>query len=105
MAKSDESAPEHRVGTLLAEKWRVERLLGVGGVASVFAAIDVASGDRVAIKVMHPELLEDAAVRARFLREARLAGSIEHPSVVRVLADGTTDDGAPFLVMEFLDGE
>jgi serine/threonine-protein kinase len=106
MAKSiDESAPEHRVGKVLADKWRVERLIGVGGVSSVFAAIDVASGDRVAMKVMHPELLEDTAVRARFLRAARLAGSIDHASVVRVIADGATEDGAPFLAMEFLDGE
>ena len=102
---SVDESPEHRIGQLLAGKWRVERLLGVGSVASAYAAIDESSGARVAIKVMHPELFEDEAVRARFLREARLAGSIEHPGVVRVHADGTADDGAPFLVMEFLDGQ
>jgi len=102
---SDDFAPEHRVGAIIDGKWRVERLLGVGSVASAFAAVDQSSGARVAIKVLHPELVEDPALRARFLREARLAGSIDHPAIVRVLADGTTEDGAPFLVMEFIDGE
>ncbi len=105
MSTATDESPEHRVGKLLAGKWRVERLLGVGSVASAYAAIDEATGARVALKVIHPELLEDAAVRARFLREARLAGSVEHPGIVRVHDDGVAEDGAPFLAMEFLDGE
>jgi serine/threonine-protein kinase len=101
---SDPTVPELRVGRTLGGKWKVERMLGSGGVASVYAALD-ASGAKVALKVMHPELVAEPTVRARFLREATLAGSIEHRGIVRVAGDGTTEDGAPFLVMELLDGE
>lgn len=102
---TDESAPEHRVGELVSGRWRIDRLLGVGSVASAYAAIDTSTGARVAVRVLHPELLSDPTLRARFLREVRLAGSIDHAAIVRVHADGTTKDGAPFLVIEFLDGE
>jgi serine/threonine-protein kinase len=102
---SADLAPEHRVGSTLGGRWRIERLVGVGSVASVYAAMDESSGARVAIKVVHPELVEDDALRDRFLREARLAGSMDHRAIVRVDADATTEDGAPLLAMELLDGE
>src|SRR5262249_21376348 len=100
----DPTVPEARVGRVLGGKWRIERLLGSGAVASVYSAIDP-NGAKFALKVMHPELVKEATVRQRFLREATLAGSIEHEGVVHVHAQGATDDGAPFLVMELLDGE
>ena len=93
-----------RVGSLIHEKYRLERLLGIGGMAAVYAGSH-RNGNRVALKVLHPELGIDADVRARFLREGYVANKVDHPGAVRVLDDDTTDDGAVFLVMELLDGE
>lgn len=95
---------EARLGTVLRGKWRLERIVGVGGMATVYAATH-RNKSRVAIKVLHPELAIDAEVTARFLREGYVANAVDHPGTVKVLDDDVTDDGAPFLVMELLDGE
>jgi serine/threonine-protein kinase len=63
------------------------------------------NGKRVAIKLLHPELMVHSDVLKRFLREGYLANAVEHPGVVSVLDDGVTDDGLPYMVMEFLEGE
>jgi serine/threonine protein kinase len=95
-------SPEARVGTIIANKWQVESLLAVGGMGSVFAARH-RNGNRVAIKILHGGASVEE--RARFAREGEVANAIDHDSVVAVLDDGVTDDGAPFLVMELLHGE
>lgn len=95
---------EARVGNTLKGKWRLERLLGKGGMASVYAARH-RNGSRVAIKVLHPELSMHSNMRARFLREGYAANAVEHRGAVRVLDDDTDEDGAVFLVMELLEGE
>jgi serine/threonine-protein kinase len=94
-----------RVGSVLRNKYRLDRLLGIGGMASVFAATHVNNKSRVAIKMLHAELSVNADIRARFLREGYVANSVEHKGVVRVIDDDITEDGAVFLVMELLDGE
>lgn len=91
------------VGTILKNKWQIERLLGVGGMAYVFAARH-RNGRRVAIKCMRPELALEASFVERFLREGYVANKIEHPGAVAILDDDTMDDGTPFLVMELLVG-
>ncbi len=73
--------------------------------AAVYAGESPGLGNRVALKVLHPELGIDAEVRSRFLREGYVANKVNHPGAVRVLDDDTTDDGAVFLVMELLEGE
>jgi serine/threonine protein kinase len=93
-----------RVGAVLCEKWRLDALVGEGGTGAVFAATH-RTGKRVAIKVLHPWLITDARARELFLREAYVANQIDHPAVVSVLDDDVTDDGAPFLVMDLLDGQ
>src|SRR4051812_5866134 len=93
-----------RLGTVLAQKWRLERVLGVGGVATVYLATH-RNKNRVAIKLLHAELAQNAEIRSRFTREGYLANSIEHPGVVRVVDDDFSPDGLPFLVMELLEGE
>jgi serine/threonine-protein kinase len=93
-----------RVGTVLREKWRLDRLLGVGGMAAVYAATH-RNGARVAIKILHQQLSIDRDVRERFLREGYVANSVSHRGVVRVLDDDVTDDGAIFFVMDLLEGE
>jgi serine/threonine-protein kinase len=92
------------VGQLVRGKWRLDRLLGIGGCAAVYAATHRA-GKRVAVKILHPEVALSAEISRRFLREAYAANAVEHAGVVSVLDDETTDDGVAFLVMDLLEGE
>ncbi len=91
-----------RVGTTLRAGWHLDRLLGVGGMAAVYAATH-ASGKRGALKLLHGQI--DPEMRLRFLREGRIANSVGHPGVVRVIDDEGNEDGSAFLVMELLEGE
>jgi serine/threonine-protein kinase len=93
-----------RVGITLKEKWRLDDLVGVGGMAAVYSATH-RNGKRVAVKMLHTELSIDPEVRQRFLREGYLANKVDHPGAVAVLDDDTSEDGAAFLVMELLEGE
>jgi hypothetical protein len=93
-----------RVGRVLKDKWRLDALIGVGGMAAVYAATH-RNQKRVAIKMLLPELAHDAQVRERFVREGYAANTIGHPGALSVLDDDVADEGLPFLVMEFLDGE
>jgi eukaryotic-like serine/threonine-protein kinase len=93
-----------RVGQVLKDKWRLDELLGVGGMASVYAATH-RNASRVAVKMLHVELSLDPSIRARFQREGYLANTVGHPGAVRVLDDDVADDGSVFLVMELLEGE
>ena len=97
-----------RLGTVLADKWKLEGLLGVGGMAAVYSARH-RNGARAAIKLLHPELARVPELRERFLREGYLANTVEHPCAVRVLDDdvvaGGPDEGNAYLVMELLEGE
>ncbi|MBX3199064.1 MAG: protein kinase [Labilithrix sp.] len=95
---------QSRVGTRIKGKWRVDKLLGVGGMGAVYAATH-RNGSRVALKVLHPQLSVLGDIRARFAREGYVANAVNHPGVVRVLDDDETEDGAAFLVMELLEGE
>src|SRR5690348_3672791 len=97
-------AAQKRVGQTLANKWHIDRLIDVGGMAAVFQATH-RNGKRVAIKMLHAHVATHGDVRDRFLREGYVANQVEHPGAVSILDDDTTEDGAPFLVMELLDGE
>jgi eukaryotic-like serine/threonine-protein kinase len=94
---------EARVGSVLRGKWTLDRLLGVGGMASVYAGTH-RNGKRGAVKMLHLELSNDADARKRFLREGYVANQVNHPSAVSVLDDDVSDDGSVFLVMELLEG-
>jgi serine/threonine protein kinase len=93
------------VGTVLRGKYRLEQVLGVGGMGAVYAATDVRSAHRVAVKVLHREFSLDPGLRARFLREGDAINRVEHPGTVRVLEDDTAEDGSLFIVMDLLEGE
>jgi len=95
---------ESRVGRVLNQKWRLDRLIDVGGMAAVYAATH-RNGNRVAVKVLHPTFPKKSNVRERFLREGYLANKVGHPGAVSVLDDDTAEDGTVFLVMELLEGE
>lgn len=94
---------QRRVGRVLRGKWTLDRLLAVGGMASVYAGTH-RNGTRGAIKILHPELAVDAELRSRFLREGYAANSIGHAGVVRAIDDDEEEDTV-FLVMELLEGE
>lgn len=93
-----------RLGEVVLGKWRLERLIGLGGMAAVFEAVP-RSGSRVAIKILHPDLSDSGEIRERFLAEGYAANRVAHPGVVTVRDEGTTADGAVFLVMDLLRGQ
>ncbi|WP_437598596.1 protein kinase [Sorangium sp. So ce590] len=92
-----------RIGTALNAKWRLNDLLGVGGMGAVFAATH-RRGSRAAVKVLHIEFARNAELRDRFLREGKIANRVDHPARVAVVEDDLSDRGEPFLVMELLTG-
>jgi tRNA A-37 threonylcarbamoyl transferase component Bud32 len=91
-------------GSILRGKYRVERVLGQGGMGVVVAAWHLRLEQRVAIKILRPELIQNHEVVERFLREARAASKLEGDHVVRVTDVETLEDGTPFMVMEYLEG-
>ena len=91
-------------GEVLAGKYRVERLLGEGGHGVVVAAQHLTLGERVAIKVLRPQVAQDQETIARFVREARAAVRIKGEHVTRVLDVGSLPSGMPYMVMEHLEG-
>jgi serine/threonine-protein kinase len=91
------------VGQTLNEKWRLDELLGAGGMAAVYRATH-RNGMQAAIKLLHAELSMDTALRKRFLREGYVANAVKHSGAVEVLDDGVTEDGELYLVMELLEG-
>lgn len=93
------------LGTELPGGYRIERLLSRGGMGAVYQAEQLRFRRRVAIKVLSDSWRSDAELVARFEREAEIVSGVEHPHVVRVLDAGRTDQGIPFLVMEYLEGE
>jgi serine/threonine-protein kinase len=91
------------LGTVVGGKYRIERLVGRGGMGAVYAAVRAGARKRVAVKLMLPGIARDPESRERLLREAQAAGRIRHANVVRVFEVGT-HRGVPFLVMELLVG-
>src|SRR5271170_903633 len=93
-----------RQGEILAGRYRVERVLGVGGMGVVVAATHLQLDTKVAIKFLLPTMLRNQEVVGRFAREARAAVRIQSEHVARVSDVGTLENGAPYMVMEFLEG-
>ncbi|MDI1445294.1 serine/threonine-protein kinase [Polyangium sp. 6x1] len=91
-------------GDVLSGKFRIERVLGEGGMGVVLAAHHLHLGRTVAIKLLQPEALKHQEIVARFANEARSASRIQSEHVARVLDVGTLDTGEPYMVMEYLEG-
>jgi serine/threonine-protein kinase len=91
-------------GQILAGKFQVERVLGQGGMGVVVSAYHMVLGQRVALKFLLPEAMQHREAVERFLREARAAVRLKSEHVGRVIDVGTLEDGAPYIVMEYLDG-
>jgi len=92
------------IGEVVADKYKIERLLGSGGMAEVYAAINIRTERRIALKWILPALAASPEVLARFRREALAAGRINHPNVVTIF-DAVEHQGSACLVMELLSGE
>ncbi|HPB95875.1 MAG TPA: serine/threonine-protein kinase, partial [Polyangiaceae bacterium] len=101
-AKKTSNVP---IGTTLDGKYRITREIGRGGMASIYEAVNVDIGKKVAVKVLNPELTNSAVVVERFLREARAAAAVKSPYICDVYDAGRLEDGRPFLVLELLEGE
>ncbi len=95
-------APDPRIGTQVAD-YLIERTVGRGGMSTVYLATDVTLGRKVALKILPPDLSEDPAFRERFIRESRLAASIDHPNIVPVYEAGE-EDGVLYIAMRYVEG-
>jgi len=93
-----------QIGAILAGKYRVERVLGEGGMGVVLAVRLATTGDRLAMKLVSGEIAEDAVALERFRREARALMRINSAHVVRIVEVGCLPDGTPYMVMEYLEG-
>ncbi len=96
---------ELQPGMLIEKRYRIERKLGAGGFATVYAAHHEGLDRPAALKVLdiHSHAVDEAFLQ-RFHREAKVAAQLEHPNVVRIFDFGELDDGAPYIAMERLDG-
>ncbi len=92
------------VGTTLRGKYAIERVLGAGGMATVYLAVH-RNGRKVAVKMLHPQVSANEDIKRRFLREGYLANKVEHSGAVAVLDDDVDEHGRVFVVMEYLEGE
>ncbi len=92
------------IGQTVAGRYRVEALIGVGGMAAVFRAHHEGLHRDLAIKVLHPNLSANSEMSARFEREARSASRLDHPNCVQVTDFGSTDEGMMYMVMQLLEG-
>lgn len=93
------------IGRVFANRYKIISLIGEGGMGTVYLAEHMLIGRQVALKNLHPELASDAKAVARFQLEARTAAATRHENVVEILDLGYSEDGTPFLVMEYLRGQ
>ncbi len=99
------NAPQSLIGRVLSGRYRIERLIGEGGMGAVYQAEHTHIRKRVAVKVLHAEMIRLPEVVARFEREALAAAHIEHPNVAAASDFGKLDDGSFFLVLEYVEGK
>jgi len=92
-------------GTIVADRYEVVERLGAGGMGAVYLCRHVSLGQKVAIKFIHPELTTSEEVRRRFDTEAKAAAAIKSRHAVSVIDHGVAENGQPFIVMEYLEGE
>ncbi|MBU3692768.1 MAG: Stk1 family PASTA domain-containing Ser/Thr kinase [Candidatus Nanopelagicaceae bacterium] len=93
-------------GEVIDSRYQLTRIVASGGMATIYAALDLRLDRQVAVKVMHPHLAQDEQFVSRFIREAKAAASLSHPNIVAVLDQGWNQGGTPcvFIVMELIEG-
>ncbi len=97
--------PKALIGSTISDRYKIERLLGEGGMGAVYQAEHTLMRKRMAIKVLHPEMTRLPEVVARFEREAMAAAHIDHPHVVTATDFGKLEDGSFFLALEYVEGK
>ncbi|MFZ5893657.1 MAG: protein kinase domain-containing protein [Myxococcota bacterium] len=102
---NDSVPTDPRIGTLLADRYRIDALIGEGGMGRVYSAEHVMMKKRLAVKILRRELTSVPEVVARFEREAMAAANIDHPNVAAATDFGKLSDGSVFLVLEFVQGK
>jgi serine/threonine protein kinase len=100
----DEPDGSELLGTVIADRYQLEAVLGRGGMGLVYRAAHLGLRRKVAVKILHPSLVASHDVRNRFEREAFAAGKIDHPNCINVMDSGKLHDGTRYLAMELLDG-
>jgi serine/threonine-protein kinase len=98
------TATQDKAPPLLANRYRLRRVLARGGMGVVFLALDTRHGSRVAVKLLKPTAVGRDIDRARFKREAETASELRHPNLVAILDHGEDESGAPYLVSELMEG-
>lgn len=96
---------EKLLGRIIENKYKLDAILGIGGMGTVFRSTRLNLGDQVAVKILHPELMQDREAAERFNREAQMAARVKHPNAINIFDVGVTPDGLEFIVMEFFDGQ
>src|SRR6476620_1252198 len=94
-----------RVGRVLVETYRVERLIAEGGMASVYEACHLRVPKKFAVKFLRAQLANQAEVLQRFRREAEIIATLDHPNIVHLVDYNVGDDGLPYIVLEYIEGE
>jgi serine/threonine-protein kinase len=94
-----------RVGGVLVETYRLERLIAEGSMGSVYEARHLRIPKRFAVKFLRIDLMENVEALKRFQREAEVVAGLDHPNIVEIYDYNVTDDGSPYIVLEYLDGE
>ncbi len=92
------------LGTKILEQFRLDRIIGAGGMGIVYEGWNEALSRRVAVKILHRDLVTNKDIVTRFHREAQIASQLDHPGIVRVILFGQLADGNLYLVLEFLEG-
>jgi len=96
--------PDPYIGTVLLDQFRIEEVVGAGGMGTVYRARQPSVGRDVAIKILHPELVKNPDAVRRFQREAKVSSGLDHPNLVRVFLFGQLQDQSLYIVMEYLRG-
>lgn len=99
------AAPDDYIGKTIGTKYRVEQLIGEGGMGRVYKATQLALDKPVVLKVLRQALLSDERTVARFQREAKAASRLNHPNSISVLDYGRAEDGALYIAMEYVQGK
>jgi serine/threonine-protein kinase len=99
------AAADERIGSVLSDRYRIDRLLGVGSRGNVYAGEHLLMHKKVAVKILHRELSSMPEFAARFEREAVAVANIDHPNVAAATDCGKLPDGSMFLVLEFVEGK
>jgi serine/threonine protein kinase len=103
--KPRQSSKDPWLGKTITEKYLLEKLIGSGGMGSVYAGKHIDLGRSVAIKVMNSDIVTDKTAEARFIREAKTAAKLDHPNAVTIHDFGTIEGGGAFIVMEYISGQ